>query len=107
MYVRYVLSTGCSDRFNKRLRARHRSHTRNAVLQRCSPNRLLVVVRSAAEWRIDREGYTPSLDEVHDFRSTLIDFNHTSHIHTDFEHPRRGSECSQNPKPKPRQLTRD
>src|SRR6185436_16090906 len=52
MYIRSALRTVRTDRFDECLRTSHRRHTRHAILQRCSTDRLFIVVRHTSQGRI-------------------------------------------------------
>src|SRR5215208_143712 len=88
MHVWSALRLACSNGFDERLGASHRSHTWHAILQRSAPDRLFVIMGRAAKGRVNHEGDLTLFDMVYDVGPTFIDFENSLDIHPHFEQPR-------------------
>src|SRR5438445_2837377 len=81
-----------SQRLNQRMRARHSRYARQVVLQSGAPDRLLVVVRSSPEWRVDNERNLALLYVIDDVGPAFVDFENVRYFQSDFSQARRGAE---------------
>src|SRR5215216_6883409 len=88
MHVRSALRSTCCNGFDERLSTSHRSHTWHAVLQRSTPDRLFVIMRCAAQGRIDDQGDLTLLDVVYDVWPAFVDLENILDTHSHFEQPR-------------------
>src|SRR5215211_4848176 len=88
MHVWSALRSACGNGFDERLSASHRSHAWHAVLQRSTPDCLFVIMRRAAEGRIDDQGDLTLLDVVHDVWPAFVDLENILDAHSHFEQPR-------------------